>query len=240
MIFEENLQYKHDIDSSKNLPKEWKIILNWVSNNKMVLEIGCHTGDLSRLLKESGCSVTGIEINSKALEKAKPFLTEAVSGDIESAQTWNSIEGKKFDVILFEHVLEHLTNPWQILNNSKNYLAKDGMVIIALPNISNAHSRFDMFFGKFAYEDIGVMDKTHLRFFNQKTARELIAQAGMKVDDYESYMCVNPVREFIDHLPVLTHLRFMFRKNISRSSLFSPNLTDVVMLLKCSPINDQS
>ena len=78
------------------------------------------------------------------------------------------------------------------------------------------------------------MDKTHLRFFNQKTARELITQAGLKVDAYDSPWRVNPVREFIDHLPGLNVFRKLFRKNISKSLLFSNNLTDVVMLFKCS------
>lgn len=237
MIFEENLRYKHDCYPKENLPSEWKTILKWVGENKNVLEVGCHTGDFSEQMRDAGCSVTGIEINSKALEVAKPFLIEAICGDIESKQTWQPLEEKKFDAILYEHVLEHLSDPWQILTDSKKYLSKDGIVIIALPNISNARSRFDMFFGKFDYADIGVMDRTHLRFFNQKTARELITQAGMNAEVYEAHWRVNPVREFIDHLPLLNRLRFMFKENRSGSSLFSNNLTDVVMLFKCTQIN---
>jgi len=234
MIFEENLQYKHGHETGQALPLEWQTILGWIGKSKTVLETGCHTGDFSRLMQEQGCSITGLDINSKALEIAKPFLQEAISGDLEKAETWAKISGKKFDVILFEHVLEHLSDPWSILSNAKNYLAKDGSIIIALPNISNADTRFNMLFGKFDYEEIGVMDKTHLRFFNQKTAREMISGAGLKVDGYASSMWVNPMREFVDHLPLLTWLRFLFPSGKPKISGWSPNLTDIVMLFKCS------
>jgi hypothetical protein len=131
-------------------------------------------------------------------------------------------------------VLEHLTDPWQILKKAVTLLAPGGNIIIALPNISNAENRFRMMFGQFEYAEIGVMDKTHLRFFNQQTARELITQAGLTVDAYASPWRVNPVREFIDHLPLLTRLRGLLPKTIGGRSLFSRNLTDVVMLFKCS------
>lgn len=234
MIFEETLQYKHNITSKEELPSEWKTILGWIGKDKSVLEAGCHTGDFSRRLKEAGCRVTGLEINSRALDEAKPFLEKAICGDLESKETWQLLEGETFDVILFEHVLEHLSDPWQILKKAVTLLAPGGNIIIALPNISNAENRFRMLFGQFEYAEIGVMDKTHLRFFNQKTARELITQAGLKVDDYASPWRVNPLREFIDHLPLLTYLRFLFPKSPRRKSLLSRNLTDVVMIFKCS------
>ena len=234
MIFEETLQYKHNIASKEELPSEWKTILGWIGHNKSVLEAGCHTGDFSRRLKEAGCRVTGLEINSRALDEAKPFLEKAICGDLESKETWQLLAGESFEVILFEHVLEHLSDPWQILKKAATLLAPRGHIIIALPNISNAENRFRMLFGQFEYAEIGVMDKTHLRFFNQKTARELIMQAGLKVDDYASPWRVNPLREFIDHLPLLTYLRFLFPKSPRRKSLLSRNLTDVVMIFKCS------
>lgn len=234
MIFEETLQYKHDISSKDELPSEWRTILGWIGKDKSVLEAGCHTGDFSRRLKEAGCRVTGLEINSRALDEAKPFLEKAICGDLESKETWQLLEGESFEVILFEHVLEHLSDPWQILKKAATRLAPGGHIIIALPNISNAENRFRMLFGQFEYAEIGVMDKTHLRFFNQKTARELITQAGLKVDDYASPWRVNPLREFIDHLPLLTYLRFLFPKSPRRKSLLSRNLTDVVMIFKCS------
>jgi len=234
MIFEENLRYKHEIREGEEFPAEWKILLGWIGHDKSVLETGCHTGDFSKRLKANGCRVTGMELNATALEKAKPFLEQTIRGDLESDETWNQLEGNKFDIILFEHVLEHLSNPWKILSDSKKFLAEEGNVIIALPNISNAESRFDMLFGKFDYEDIGIMDKTHLRFFNHKTAQELIATSGLKIDDYTSPLQINPMRELVDHLPVLTWLRFLFRKNSAGFPRFSSNLTDLVMLFKCS------
>lgn len=234
MIFEETLHYRHSVERREDLPLEWRILLSWVGRDKNILEVGCHTGDFSRWLKEAGCTVTGIEINRLALEEAKPFLTKAICGDIETAETWEQVGHARFDVILFEHVLEHLSDPWNVLKRSCTLLQPNGKILIALPNISNAETRFRMLFGNFDYTEIGVMDRTHLRFFNQKTVREMIENAGLKVEAYDSPWRVNPVREFLDHLPLLTHLRRLLPKTISGKSLFSPNLTDVVMLFNCT------
>jgi 2-polyprenyl-3-methyl-5-hydroxy-6-metoxy-1,4-benzoquinol methylase len=234
VIFEENLQYQHTIVDRSEWSAEWKIIFEWIGPGQTVLEAGCHTGDFSRWLKQAGCVITGLELNSKALEVARPFLQEAICGDIESADVMEQLSAKKFDVILFEHVLEHLTDPWRVLAGAKKLLAPGGQVIIALPNISNAQNRLEMFAGRFNYSSIGVMDKTHLRFFNQKTARELITQAGLKVDEYASPWRVNPVRQFVDHLPLLNRLRFLLPKQPAKNSFYSRNLTDVVMLFRCS------
>ncbi|MCY7410437.1 MAG: class I SAM-dependent methyltransferase [Chitinophagales bacterium] len=235
MIFEENLQYKHKWQMLGDLPLESKIILKWIGEGKQVLEIGCHSGDFSEWIQKQNCEVTGIEINAKALQEAKPFLKESYCGDIEHEDFWLQLRNKKFDVIMFEHVLEHLNDPWKVLANSKKFLGKNGLLIIALPNISNADSRFNMFFGNFDYEETGVMDKTHLRFFNQKTTKEMILKAGYVIEEYESPWKVNPLREFIDHIPFLTYFRNIFSKSAPRLPKFSANLTDVVMMFKCRP-----
>jgi 2-polyprenyl-3-methyl-5-hydroxy-6-metoxy-1,4-benzoquinol methylase len=234
MIFKENLQYQpQNYQYFEQLPAEWKAILSWVGWNKRVLEIGCHTGDLSKWMQKQECKITGVELNGLALEKAKPFLEGSILNDIELNSIWNLLGEKKFDVILFGHVLEHLQDPWSVLHKARNVLSENGIIIIALPNISNADSRFKILFGRFNYEEIGVMDRTHLRFFNIQTANELIEKSGFHVEEYFAPVQVNPVREFIDHLPILTYLRNLFPAKPTRFPKFSSNLTDMVMLFKC-------
>ena len=91
-------------------------------------------------------------------------MKKQIVGNIESDEVWESIRSDTFDVIIFSHVLEHLTDPWSVLKKSTELLKKNGVIIIALPNINNAKDRFKILFGNFEYTEEGVMDKTHLRF----------------------------------------------------------------------------
>ena len=225
---------KPDANAIGELHIEIQKIVNWVGQSKKVLECGCHTGHLASWLRKNGCKVTGIELNEIALEKAKPFLEQSIGGDIENNETWEAIKESSFDVVAFIHVLEHLRDAELALNNGIAKLNEDGIIIIGLPNISNAKDRFQMFRGRFEYTDIGVMDRTHLRFFNHKTAQELIEGAGLKIIDYYSPWQVNPVKVFFDHIPFFWRLSRLFHPNKPPGfPRFSRNLTDVAMLFKC-------
>lgn len=235
MIEYKDLTYSRPRASTiDQLDKETLKVLEWVGKSKTVLEMGCHTGNLSEWLQKNECKVTGVDINEQALKIARPYLDNWITGNIEHESFWKQLQGKKFDVITFMHVLEHLTDPWEVLNVSKNYLTQEGVIIVGLPNILNAKDRFNMFFGEFNYTKEGVMDQTHLRFFNYKTAHQLIEQADLKITGYYSPWQVNPIHCFIDHLPVIWRMKNLFKLN-KVPVLFREraNLTDVVMLFKC-------
>lgn len=235
MITNQDLIYqKNNVEHLADADRETKKVVDWVEKNKEVLELACHTGDLSKWLYNNGCKITGVDINTEALAVASPFLERHIAGDIESECFWNAIKGKTYDVITCMHILEHLIDPWQVLLRLKSHLKPDGKLIIGLPNINNAMTRFQILFGSFNYSRTGVLDQTHLRFFNQKTARELIDYAGLKEIDYSSSWQVNPFHYFLDHLPFLNKLRRFFNKNkVSYFFRKKQNLTDVVMIFKC-------
>jgi len=197
--------------------------------------MGCHTGGLSQILhRENNCSVTGIEINSHALSFASPYLQKQFSIDLNDLDSWRNVGDKKYDFVTWIHVLEHLVNPLDALKQSVQLINNEGSVIIALPNISNARERFDMVFGKFEYTETGVMDNTHLKFYNYHTAIKLIQDAGLHVKEYYSAWQTNPTRQFLNHLPVLHHLGSMMNENKPPAfPRYTPNLTDVTMMFKC-------
>lgn len=73
---------------------------------------------------------------------------------------------KIFDYIILGDVLEHLTDPWKIVNELKQYLKKDGCLISSIPNIMHVSVLRNLVLGNFTYEDSGILDKTHLRFLH--------------------------------------------------------------------------
>jgi len=237
MQTKENEGYKYhkpyaEEDSIPNT--ETKKVVEWIGHDKTVLEFACFTGHLSSWLKKYGCKVTGVELNEDALEKAKPYLVQSIAGDIERPETWAAIKENSFDVVAFMHILEHLRDAETALKRGTEKLNDHGTIIIALPNVSNAWDRFEMLNGRFEYTDMGVMDRTHLRFFNQKTARELIEGAGLEIVDYFTPWQVNPLKIFFYQIPLFwKRPRVCKHRKPPRFPRFSRNMTDVVMLFKC-------
>jgi len=84
------------------------------------------------------------------------------------------------------HVLEHLVNPSGVLRVLRNSLAGSGRMLILLPNVAAWRVRKGLFFrGAFEYEETGLLDRTHLRFFTLTSARALIDSAGLRVTHWE-------------------------------------------------------
>jgi SAM-dependent methyltransferase len=86
-----------------------------------------------------------------------------------------------FDVIVYGDVLEHLVDPLDVLVELNEYLAPGGRVVISMPNVAHLWIRLSLLFGRFQYADRGLLDRTHLRFFTERSVRELVADAGLGV-----------------------------------------------------------
>ena len=158
-----------------------KILLDWVGNGKRVLEVGCSTGFMSRLMVERNCVVTGIEVDAEAAERARRYCEGVHVLDLNGCDWIKSIHKKAFDVVLLGDVLEHLADPARVLRQVGDVLSTEGSLVISLPNVVHWATRFKVLMGQFDYQPWGTLDHTHLRFFTLKTARELIESAGYRI-----------------------------------------------------------
>ncbi len=227
LIYDREIQQEYD-----KLILEHQIVLGYIGKNKRVLEIGCHTGYFSYWIKKSNNLVIGIDIYEPAIEKATPFLNKGIVGNIENDEVWDILANEKFDVIVFMHVLEHLVDPQKVLERAKRILSEEGSIVIALPNISNLHSRVNILKGDFTYTPSGLMDVTHLRFFNYVTAVKMINNSGYQVDEYKG--CGIAEILWVPNLPLIWRLN----KHINRFVRFilgkKPNLWDMVLIFSIS------
>jgi methionine biosynthesis protein MetW len=158
-----------------------QILLEWIGRRRRVLEIGCSTGYISKLLVERECDVTGLEVDPEAAERARKYCGNVIVTDLNHAEWLRNLSGEAFDVVLFADVLEHLVDPLRVLRESARVLNPNAAVVISLPNIVHWVARASIATGQFNYVSTGTFDHTHLRFFTVKTARELIRSAGYSI-----------------------------------------------------------
>lgn len=174
---------RHDLISL--IPKNFKA--------DKVLEIGCGSGETLNYLQSNGIAnnVTGIDI-VKIRESHQSNLDRFIAGNIENINL--DFSKNSFDLILCGDVLEHLINPWEALKRLKPFLKDDGYLIASIPNIRFYKVLYKVFIsGDFKYENEGILDKTHLRFFCYKNIIDLFNSSGYKIDkivsDFDVVKC---------------------------------------------------
>jgi 2-polyprenyl-3-methyl-5-hydroxy-6-metoxy-1,4-benzoquinol methylase len=175
-------RYNADIDLS-NRNNSHTLMVELVGGSKRVLDVGCATGYLARVLSERGCTVSGLESDATAAEEARPYLERLVVGDVEELDLAESFAGEPFDVVVFGDVLEHLHDPLAALRNARRVLADRGSIVASIPNIAHGSVRLSLMAGRFDYQPLGLLDSTHVRFFTKASIERLFHEAGMAIVD---------------------------------------------------------
>lgn len=157
--------------------------LAMIGHRKTVLEVGCATGYFTKVLVEQGCTVIGMEIDADAAQRAAQWAERVVVGNIDEAEPWDQVEDGSVDAITFGDVLEHLHDPLLALRRAARKLKPNGFVVTSLPNIAHGDVRLSLLHGSFQYRDVGLLDRTHVRFFTVESVRELLREAGLAVVD---------------------------------------------------------
>ena len=148
-----------------------------------VLEIGAASGNTGLVLKRSGkaSEVVGVELCPAPAKEACAKIDRVIVGDIEELEL--PFPEEYFDYIICGDVLEHLIDPWATLKKLQRLLSRDGHLIASIPNMRYWRFIRDLVFcGKWEYEAIGLMDKTHLRFFTRKGTLQLLGSSGFQVE----------------------------------------------------------
>lgn len=168
-------------DYFRNARKEIKPLLPETMRN--VLEIGCGSGATLGWLKQSGfCEEAhGIELFEAAAISARQYADSVLAGDAEQIVD-AAFEGTQFDLILCLDVLEHMVDPWAFVPKLHRLLAPTGRLVVSLPNVRNVKVLLPLLFkGRWRYEDAGILDRTHLRFFTLEGAKELLTTQQFQV-----------------------------------------------------------
>lgn len=193
---------EESLDPNSSLAK----MLEFVGRGKSVLDVGCASGYLARLMTARGCAVVGIDVSAEAAKVAEPFCTRTIVADLDIEPLQTLLPEQEFDVAVFGDVLEHLRDPWCVLDGARKVLGYRGHAVVSIPNIAHGAIRLGLLSGQFDYSEFGILDDTHLRFFTRRTLDQLFIRAGYKVEQIDR--TILPLFEPSDLVPALDEHQF--------------------------------
>jgi 2-polyprenyl-3-methyl-5-hydroxy-6-metoxy-1,4-benzoquinol methylase len=161
------------------------LALRLIAPGKAVLELGPATGRVTRVLSERGCKVVAVEQDGTMAPNLERYCSRVIVGDVERLSLEEVFGEQRFDVILAGDFLEHLAHPLELLQELKRYLAEEGYVVASIPNVAHGSVRWSLLQGKFEYKDVGILDRTHLRFFTLESILRLFTDAGFAIVDVQ-------------------------------------------------------
>jgi len=148
--------------------------------SRRILDLGCGTGSLGLALKHRGkIEVTGVTYSAEEAAQATSRLDRVLIEDLNDFEPSAALG--TFDVIICSHVLEHLLDPRRLLAALRARLGPGGLLVVALPNVLHWKQRLRFLSGHFKYTQGGIMDSTHLAFYDWDTARALVAESGYRL-----------------------------------------------------------
>lgn len=146
-----------------------------------VLDVGCSGGLLSEMLRDRGHHVTGVDLweSAETTKRVDRFFL----ADLE--QGLPPEVGGGYDLAIAADVLEHLRNSDQLLQQLGASLGPDGRVLISVPNFGHWYPRLRTMFGVFDYDQRGILDKTHVRFFTRRSLLRMVKKNGFQVTNMQ-------------------------------------------------------
>ena len=175
------LRYEFEIDLEAD--SVHASVVGLAGESRRVLELGCATGYMSEVLRARGCYVVGVERDPLMAELAEQRCDRLIVGDLDLLDLAEELAGERFDVIVAADVLEHLRDPLQVLRSLRPLLAENGYLVASIPNVAHGSVRLALLEGRFPYQERGLLDRTHLRFFTRESIGQLLEDAGFLISD---------------------------------------------------------
>jgi 2-polyprenyl-3-methyl-5-hydroxy-6-metoxy-1,4-benzoquinol methylase len=145
-----------------------------------VLEVGCGEGAFAASLA-GATEKWGIEPNATAAGIASERLDRVLTGRFDEVSA--QLPERYFDLVICNDVIEHMPDHDRFLRDIQHHIADGGALVGSVPNIRNYKVLFDLLFlGDWRYQDSGIMDRTHLRFFTRHSLRRSLTDAGYHID----------------------------------------------------------
>jgi 2-polyprenyl-3-methyl-5-hydroxy-6-metoxy-1,4-benzoquinol methylase len=151
---------------------------------RRIVEVGCMHGALAAAHRERQpeAHYVGIDIDADYAAAAAVNCSQTMAANIETMDDAAFAALFPSDCWIFADCLEHLRDPWRVLARVRQQIAADGSLLVCMPNAQHWSQQWRLTSGQFRYEDSGLMDRTHLRWFTRITMLEMFEKTGWRVE----------------------------------------------------------
>jgi len=148
---------------------------------KRILDVGCGAGAFaSEVAKLVPAEFWGIELNAATVARASPVFHRIITGDAKDKA--GELPDRHFDCIICNDVLEHVIEPFALLEKLRAKLAPGGIIVASVPNVRYVKNLYHLLAQKdWEYQDEGIRDRTHLRFFTHRSMTRSLTAARWRI-----------------------------------------------------------
>lgn len=171
--------YVREIDEGAN--DSLAIIARQFGEPCRVLDVGTGVGALGRYLKARGFAVEGITYSEEEARRAGEGYDVIEVIDLERVLPSSRFGDRAFDVIVCADILEHLRNAPDVLSDLRGLLSPGGRLLLSIPNATYMGVLFGLLGGRFQRTQEGLLDATHVNFFDRHGLERLVDNAGFRI-----------------------------------------------------------
>jgi 2-polyprenyl-3-methyl-5-hydroxy-6-metoxy-1,4-benzoquinol methylase len=115
-----------------------RFLARGVPSGGRILDVGCGRGVLLTTLAEHGYETHGVEVSEAAARGADPRANIRIASRLAEARYPDGF----FDLVILWHVLEHLRNPRETLDEIRRIVRPGGRLVVSVPNFSSMQARW--------------------------------------------------------------------------------------------------
>jgi len=147
-----------------------------------ILEIGCGSGDFRNNMNSEN-EYWGIEPVLEPALLARKKLDKVFINTYE--EVFNDLPDQYFDLVICNDVIEHMVDHDSFFESIQKKMTDDSYLVASIPNVRYIENLINIIFRKeWEYRESGVLDRTHLRFFTEKSLKRTILKHGYKIEKF--------------------------------------------------------
>jgi predicted O-linked N-acetylglucosamine transferase (SPINDLY family)/SAM-dependent methyltransferase len=187
--------YHYDLPSATNVVNTDLLQFVPLDAGKLV-EVGCRDGAFAKAYKQRNpiSNYTGVEADPAPAQAARPHCDFVFNLDIEHAgpDLWDHVRGA--DCWVLDESLEHMDDPWSVLQKIRTNIAPGGKVVATLRNFQHWSIQARLNAGDLRYGPGGI-EKSRKRIFTRGVMLEMFQQAGFQISGGSARIVDEPARE---------------------------------------------
>lgn len=216
-VFDPNYEYKEK--DLWEFREEVNEIVQFDKKRSAILDVGSCMGDFMKVALDKYENVAGVEI----AESMASFTEKKLGVKIIRKQFQDIKSDQKYSCIHMSHVLEHIPNPNEWMQNAAHLLEENGILVICVPNILSIGREIKIFLKRIGLR-VGKWKESwrtpdHLFEPAIKSMKFLCKRNGYEILDYYTYSRTDPIsKKWLSKLmqrklKIGSNLRFYLRKS---------------------------